>query len=212
MTSEFKADLILGLEDRPHAEILKAMGYRNPSPQNLNRLKSVLDDEYLSLNSGGFDLKYSTPEFLLALGRVAGLNLKTSRQRIEAIQQYLSDEWQAFKPYIWVDTHFKRTTQPIFALAACESFRHLGFPKGFWRLPPEEQLRKAQALARQHMAETEGTLSIWGKIHEYWFFYEPREAYILSPEGEVAGKQAGPKPNQASCEIVDAITGANSTV
>ena len=210
MTSEFKADLILGLEDRPHAEILKAMGYRNPSPQNLNRLKSVLDDEYLSLNSGGFDLKYSTPEFLLSLGRVAGLDLKTSQQRIEAIQQYLSDEWQAFKPYIWVDTHFKRTTQPIFALAACESFRHLGFSKGFWRLPLDGQLSKAQALARQHMAETEGDLSIWGKIQNYWFFYESCKAYILSPEGDVTGHQNGPKSNQAFCGVVDAITGANS--
>ena len=198
MTSEFKTDLILWLEDKPHAEILKGMGYRKPSQQNLDRLKAVLDDEYLGLSRGGFDLKYSTPEFLLALGNVARLDMKTSRQRIEAIQQYLSDEWQAFKPYIWVDTHFKRTSQPIFALAACEFFRHLGFPKGFWRLPPEEQLRKAQALARQHMAETEGDLSIWGKIQNYWFFYESRKAYILSPEGDVSSHQNGPKSNQAA--------------
>jgi hypothetical protein len=104
---------------------------------------------------------------LLALSKVAGLDMEKSRRRIEAIQQYLSDEEQAFKPFIWVDTHFKRTSQPIFALAACESHRRLQFPKGFWRLPLEEQLSQAQALARQHMAETEGTLVMWGKIRAY---------------------------------------------
>jgi hypothetical protein len=210
MSGEFKADLILALEGKPYTSILKSIGYRNPSPKNFDRLKSVLDDDCLGLKSGGFDFKYSTQEFLLALSNVAGLDLKRSQQWIEATQKYISDEEQAFKPYIWVDTHFKRTTQPIFALAFCESRRYLSFSKGFWRLPIEQQLRKAQALARDHMAETEGKLVMWGNIQEYWFFYEPRKAFILSPDGELIGEQDGPVPNRASCGVVEAITAANS--
>ncbi|GAA3977724.1 hypothetical protein [Allohahella marinimesophila] len=181
MFNEFKADLILGLEDRPAAAILKAMSYRNPNPKNLDRLKSALDDDWLGLNSGSFDLKYSAPEFLLALSKAAGLDIEKSRRRIEAIQQYLSDEEQAFKPYIWVESHFERKSQPIFALAACEPHRHLPFPKGFWQLALEVQLHKAKALARQHMAETEGTLVMWGRIQAYWLFHEsPQSAHSVS--------------------------------
>jgi hypothetical protein len=108
------------------------MGYPHPNEKNMERLEKVLASKTLGLKDGGFDLKYSTPEFLVALSKVAGLNEQEVRQRIGNINQDVSDDWHAFKPYIWVDTHFKRTTQPIFALAALESRRHLGFRAVRW--------------------------------------------------------------------------------
>ncbi|PPK50052.1 hypothetical protein [Marinobacter persicus] len=201
MEAELRKDIKAGLKGKTPHEILKAMGYPHPSEKNMHRLENVLTSKTLGLKDGGFDLKYSTPEFLVALSKVARLDEQEVRQRIGNINQDVSDDWQAFKPYIWVDTHFKRTTQPLFALAACESFRYVSFPKGFWQLSLEQQLAKAQTLVREHMAETDGTLKMWGDIQEYWFFYEPRKAYRLAPDGAVLGKHNGPVSNSASVTI-----------
>lgn len=201
MTSELRTDLKAGLKGKTPEEILKAMGYHRPKQQNIERLKNVLGSKNLGLEGGGFDLKYSTPEFLVALSQVAGLDDKEVRQRIQNIQQAVSEGEHAFKPFMWVDTHFKRTTQPIFALAVCESFRYLSFPKSFWRLPLDQQLGKAQAMAQAHMTKTEGKLAMWGDIQEYWFFYAPLKAYRLSPKGEVLGQREGPVSGSASVGI-----------
>ncbi|KXS55523.1 MAG: hypothetical protein AWU57_85 [Marinobacter sp. T13-3] len=201
MESELRKDLKAGLKGKTPQEILKAMGYPHPNEKNVERLEKVLASKTLGLKDGGFDLKYSTTEFLVALSKVAGLDQKEVRPRIRNINQDVSDDRQAFKPYIWVDTHFKRTSQPIFALAAMESRRHLGFRDGFWRLPLEQQLAEAQALVREHMAETGGKLDMWGTIQEYWFFYESRKAYRLAPDGEVLGKHEGPVRNSASMSL-----------
>lgn len=187
--SELRTDLKAGLKGKSHTAILKAMGYRNPTPANIKRLENVLASKHLGLEGGGFDLKYSSAEFLLALSKVAGLKGQEARHRISHLEHPLSEEWHAFKPYLWVDTNFKRTSQPIFALAACESFRHLFFPKGFWRLPLEQQLAKAGEKIREHVRETTGTLGIWGKIEAYWFVPAPGQAYVLSTEGDVIGEK-----------------------
>jgi len=201
MENDLRHELKTGLKNKSPDDILKAIGYSKPDDKSRERLAKVLGSKTLGLDTGSFDFKYSTSEFLIALSKVAGLNEAEVRRGVRRIEQDISDDRHAFKPYIWVDTHFKRANQPIFALAAMESRRHLGFRDGFWRLPLEQQLAEAQALAREHMAETEGKLVIWGTIQEYWFFYEPRRAYRLAPDGEVLGKHEGPVRNSARMSL-----------
>lgn len=203
--SEFKTDIKARLKGKTPVEILKAMGYQKPTQQTIERLESVMASKRLGLEHGGFDLKYSTPEFLGALCKVAGIDEQEARQRVRHLHNGVSEDWHAFKPYLWVNTHFKRRSQPIFALAAMESRRYLSFPEGFWRLPIAEQLGEAQRKVHTHMADTEGTLPMWGDIDEYWFFYEPETAYVLSTSGDVLGKWKGPVPNRAESPIAQAV-------
>ncbi|MBL3824119.1 MULTISPECIES: hypothetical protein [unclassified Marinobacter] len=197
MIDNFKTDLVLRVAAMPREEILKAMGYQRPTSANLERLQSVLDDPDFGLNNSGFDFKYSSEGFLRALCVVVCMDMASSEQRIFRLKKCLEEEQEAFKPYIWVDTGFRRQSQPIFALAVCEHQRYLDFPKGFWRLSIDRQLGRAQCRAREHVYETGGELGIWGHIKQYWFYYKKNAAYLLALNGEVIGKHEGPVPNQA---------------
>ncbi|WP_303292350.1 hypothetical protein [Marinobacter sp. SS5-14b] len=196
MIDNFKTDLVLRVAAIPHDEILRAMGYQKPTSANLERLQNVLDGPEFGLNDGGFDFKYSSEGFLRAMCVVTGMDMALADQRICRIKKYLEEERDAFKPYLWVDTGFKRTSQPIFALAVCEHQRYLDFSKGFWRLSIERQLGRAQCRVREHVYETGGELGIWGHIKQYWFYYKKNAAYLLALNGEVIGKHEGPVPNQ----------------
>lgn len=197
MIDNFKTDLVLRVASMPRDEILKAMGYQRPTSANLERLQSVLDDPDFGLNNSGFDFKYSSEGFLRALCVVIGMDKASSEQRIFRLKKCLKEEQEAFKPYIWVDTGFKRQSQPVFALAVCEHQRYLDFPKGFWRLSIDRQLDRAQCRVREHVYGTGGELGIWGHIKQYWFYYKKNAAYLLALNGEVIGNYEGPVPNQA---------------
>ena len=198
MIENFKIDLVLRAAAMPHDEILKAMGYQKPTSANLERLQNVLDDPEFGLSDGGFDFKYCSEGFLRAMCVVTGMDMALIDQRICRIKKYLEEEREAFKPYLWVDTGFKRTSQPIFALAVCEHRRYLDFPKGFWRLSIDRQLGRAQCRVREHVYETGGELGIWGHITQYWFYYKKNAAYLLALNGEVTGKHEGPVPSQTT--------------
>ncbi|KPQ01682.1 hypothetical protein [Marinobacter sp. HL-58] len=196
MIDNFKTDLVLRVAAMPREEILKAMGYQRPTSANLERLQSVLDDPDFGLNNSGFDFKYTSEGFLRALCEVTGMDMALADQRICRTKKHLEEEREAFKPYIWVDTGFERSSQPIFALAICEYQRYMDFPKGFWRLSIDRQLGGVQCRVREHICETGGELGIWGHIKQYWFYYKKNAAYLLARNGEVIGKYEGPVPNQ----------------
>ncbi|WP_152206980.1 hypothetical protein [Marinobacter changyiensis] len=198
MIENFKTDLVVRVAPIPREEILKAMGYSKPGSAHLERLQTVLDDPDFRLNDSGFDFKYSSEGFLRALCVASGMDLALAEQRISRIKKYLEDERTAFKPYIWVNTEFKRQNQPLFALAACEHQRYLEFPKGFWRLAIDSQLGLAQCRVREHVYERGVTLGIWGQIKQYWFYYKNEAAYLLALNGEVIGKHEGSVPNRAT--------------
>lgn len=207
MIDNFKTDLVLRVAAMPREEILRAMGYQRPTSANLERLQSVLDDPEFGLTDSGFDFKYSSEGFLRALCVVTGMDRALADHRISRIKKYLDEEREAFKPYLWVDTGFKRRSQPLFALAVCEHQRYLDFPKGFWRLSIDRKLGRAQCRVREHVYETGGDLGIWGEIKQYWFYYKKDAAYLLALNGEVIGKHEGQIASQAKGNrVLDVIS------
>lgn len=206
MIDNFKTDLVLRLAAIPQDEILKAMGYQNPTSANFERLQTVVDNADFGLNDSGFDFKYSSQGFLRALCVATGIDIRVADQRINQIKRLLEEERRAFKPYVWVDTGFKRQSQPLFALAACEHQRYLYFPKGFWRLAIDRQLDGAQCLVREHVYETGGDLGIWGKIETYQYYYRKDAAIVLALDGEVVGKRGGVPDQTTGSRELDVIT------
>ncbi|HTN35130.1 MAG TPA: hypothetical protein VL091_14070 [Marinobacter sp.] len=201
MINNFKTDLVLRTAAIPREAILEAMGYRKITSANKERLQRVLDSHEFGLNDGGFDFKYSSEGFLRALCTATGMDMALADQRITRLKKWLDEEKAAFKPYLWVDTGFKRTSQPLFALAFCEHQRYLHFPKGFWRLSLDKQLGHAQWMVREHVYETGAELGIWGDIKQYWFYYKKDTAYLLARNGEVIGKRDGPVSSKAKVNL-----------
>jgi len=212
MIDNFRADLVLKVNESEWSReaILKKMGYHKPRATNLERLQKVLGSPVLGLDVGGYDLRYQSHEFVHELCRALELPLDECDANIARIKRQAEDDRAAFKPYLWVDTDFKRKDQRVFVLAFLESRRYLGFPRWILRLTPEQQLVQAQELVQEHMRETEGELLIWGTIKRYWFFYAPNRSYWLAPDGEVIAKNEGPVRNQAGSPVIEAMNKALS--
>lgn len=194
MIDDFRTDLVLQAAVRSPEDLVMAMGYPQPTAANLSRLKHVLDSPELGLADVGYDLIYSSKPFLLALCSAVGMNRAFADKQITRIERSVELERHAFKPFIWVDTGFRRINQPIFAMAACKYQQYLYFPKGFWRYPLDWQFGYAKCRIREHVVETAGKLGILGRIQQYWFYYKNETAYLLTLDGEVTGKHVGSVP------------------
>lgn len=74
---------------------------------------------------GAFDFRYSNKQFLNKLCEVVGIEISDFQDEINVIQSAYDKMLDRFKSYVFVDTGFKRDSQPIFILAICESIRRI---------------------------------------------------------------------------------------
>ncbi|WP_404296938.1 hypothetical protein [Halomonas sp.] len=188
----------------PADELLTRMGYRTIGPKARDRLSRVLADPLLGLATPEYDFHLASRAFSQALCQALAMEPDEYLPALDAIEAYLEEERQAYKPWLFVDTGFKRSDRPgtaIFILAMIESKRRLRLPPDTFRLPWEQQLQRAQQVVRQHMADTGGELKIWGRIQRYLFCYAEDQMLELSPNGEVVGDASWTGISQASVTL-----------
>src|SRR5690606_31003109 len=88
---------------------------------------------------------------------------------IDAIKRELQEDQRAFKPYLFVDTEFRRQGQSIAILALCKWMRRLDFPQQFWRKTLVDQVEAARQRVREHMKSTLGELRCLSKKMSVFF-------------------------------------------
>ena len=189
---------------RAEDDLLRQMGYAKPGRRHRERLAMVLADPALGLGTPMYDFVHGRRDFLRALCRALRIPEHSCRAFIAERDALDKAERQAYKPWLFVDTGFKRADRPgmpIFILAMIESKRRLPLPPDTFRLPWEEQLQTAQQTVRQHMADTGGELKIWGRIQRYLFCYAEDHQLEIAPSGEVRGEASGRGLSQASMTL-----------
>lgn len=167
--------------------VLRKMGYRNLGHAR-ERLKSLLAAPSIEswLKQSTFDLHYSGKEFLRKLFETLSLPaaaLEAELRRIDAKEVALTKMKQ---PYIFVDTNFKRQSQPIFALAMLESRRRISIEKEeIYGRPIEEVLEMVSDVVRHHYEESSGELPLWGKIRRYVYHHRDGRVFVFDTEGRL---------------------------
>jgi hypothetical protein len=174
---------------------LHELGYLNPTEKQVSRLSNVLDSPVLGLDGTLFDLKYSNSEYIKKLAAICGFSPQIVEDVIDEITDKLQTQKNAFKPYLFVNTGFKRTTQPIFALAACEHFRYLTLPKDLIDKSALEQLAIVHEKIDKHLHETGGFIGIWGNVISYLYVYNRGAALEISPTGKILGTHNNFEPD-----------------
>ncbi len=195
-------ELRLRLSQISERDILSNLGYSKPSSRDFRRLRSVLEQSELGLSSSQFDFKYSAQAYVEKLSEIAGIDKLEVQKAISEIKAKLIEQDNAFKPYLFVDTGFKRTTQPIFALAVSEGQRYLHFDREFWSQPLYEQLVSVYERIQEHMDETQGQLGIWGYIRRYYFVYDHDGSAIeITPAGQIVAAHNQFQPSTAKLTL-----------
>lgn len=170
-------------------ELLQLMGYRHPSLKNRQRLKSVVADPMLGLRSSAFDFRFSSDGFVRTLADALGLDKDFVSLELDTIRQQIEADENRFIPRFWVETGFKRTTQPIFALAASEHQREIYLSPEeltqFENASMPERVRMMSDRVRQHYQDHSGLLGIWGRIQHYEIQLDPEVVLKMLPDGTV---------------------------
>ena len=87
--------------------------------------------------------------------------------------------------YIFVNTNFKRKSEPIFALAFCESKRNITLDKNNLIFKSDDKIfATISNIVKQHHNNTKGTISIWGDIVNYVYHHSDGEVYVFDISGE----------------------------
>nr|WP_298410604.1 hypothetical protein [uncultured Halomonas sp.] len=182
---KLRAELQRRAASIPAPKLLQRMGYPKPREAAIQRLQEVLGDPDLGLTSGGFDFRYGSRAFLCALCEALGLAEDDYLPAIDARQQWLKEERDAFKPWISVEVVDKTARVGGFFRAMAVGKRYLTLPKDAWQMTRKEQLRLAKKLVREHMAKTGGELPILGKIEGYRFYFDMDRWIFLGRNGGV---------------------------
>lgn len=198
MLQNLKTRMMVAASSVPRERLLPLMGYAPDDDKASARVQTVLDSPFYGLESSHFDFKYGGVGFLQALGRALGIDDTALETEIERVQTQLRAESDAFRPYLWVDTQFKRQNQPIFALAFCEPHRYLYFSKRTALQPLSEQLREVRQRILSHMRQTGGEVVLWGRVHRYLYYYAEGKALVFSTDGELLGERDRSVPDKAS--------------
>lgn len=89
------------------------------------------------------------------------------------------------KPFIFVDTGFKRTTQPIHALAFMEGRRRIPVSPEINQMLIEQCIPEIQNIILKHHHDTNGILDMWGEIQCYKYFITEQDAIVFDVDGTV---------------------------
>jgi len=182
---DLRQQLQLKLSHSDYHDIAQLMGYKSKSGKAAQRITDVLADRYLGLYSGGFDFKYRSDEFISALCSVLGLSISDYKNDLDAIHGEYLDRRDRYKSYVFVDTEFKRKSQPVCVLAFCEGMRYIELDYEIRVKPMHEQVKYVQSLVAQHYKDTKGKISIWGDVRRYVFFYAEGCKLAISLDGVI---------------------------
>ena len=195
------------LEQTNHDELLRTMGYHNLKAGHKTLQKFLeTDDIYLFLKNGSFDMKYNSEAFLKALLKALDLTsvgkdeLKQYNKRLDAIRAMRN------RPYIFIDTHFKRANQPIFSLAFMEGRRNIGIDKELLVFKSESEILEIiGSIVKNHYISSDGKLPLWGKIFTYIYHNTDSKKFIFNPDGTLSLDHHNITENRAELRIGNQI-------
>jgi len=181
-------ELQIKLSKASKDELRKALGYDVYSKSFVKAYNAIINAKNLSefLKKGYFDWLYNSKSLILKLAQILGVDLDSELKEAET---YNAELRKYEDMYIYIGTNFKRTTQPIFALALLQDTRYVEIPDKsvfcFKRL--DEQLKIAGDIVRDSYKK-EPTLRIFGNVTGYKIHMLGKN-YFFNTNGELMDQE-----------------------
>jgi len=157
--------------------IATELGYHSPV-KLLSRIRKIINSSYLSLDRGTYDFHNNTPSFIGKLCDALNIPRQLYETVIAETLVFLDARAGRFKPYIFIDTNFKRKNQSLIMLQL--SNRRIPIDPALHEVTLNEQIVHIQGIIKDHYRR-HPTLPVWGKVDHYVYHYS--EAIRVSFEG-----------------------------
>jgi len=179
------------VQDLIHQKLLKvdlkelshSLGYRG-SDKFKKRLTAVFANEYFGLDSSYYDFKFSSEEFVSQLCNHLGIPSLLVDKVLDEIKAELEKQKNASKPFIFIDTDFKRKSEPVFVLAGMQNRRYITIDDAVAHKPLDKQLQDIQEIVTAHY-QTDPIVDLWGQVQRYAYFYQADYIVVFSVTGEI---------------------------
>ncbi len=167
--------------------LIEALEYQS-FKRGLRTLTDFLEHKslYTWIYSGHYDFKYTAIEFIKKLAIIFDIDQKEILLEIEESKILYNEVNSYCNSYIFVNTDFKRTTQPIFALCVSEGQRNIRLEKeDLVFKSKKEVLQIISSTVLNHYKESAGEIGIWGKIKRYTYHHKDGQIYVFNCNGEL---------------------------
>ena len=166
----------------------KVLGYVRE--QNFTRALANLEaanslDEFIT--KGHFDWAHSSETLILALSKHFALNIDAE---LSEVQKLYNERVKFRGSYIYIDTDFRRKSEPIFALAMAQHLRYISLTPFLDELcfkALHEQLRAISNISKNYYQKTK-TLPIFGAITGFKLYFLGKN-YSLDTNGNFMDKE-----------------------
>ena len=169
----------------PLDELIRKLGYHTPckGEQGLQKfLNAGSLDKWLQ--SSLFDFVHAPATFVRKLAQILDLDSPRLEREIEAIQDREVRKIRMPRPWIFVETHFRRTGESVLILAMLEGKRRIALKKEqVFERPLPEVLGLVSRIVLEHYTQSGGKLPIWGSIDEYHYHHPDGSVYRFDPQG-----------------------------
>jgi len=129
------------------------------------------------------------------------MNIPTTAQQKTPHELAKAKELQRFtNSYLFIDTNFQRTTQPIFALACCEFQRRIKLDLSELLFKTDDEiLQIVSQFVKDDFYTSDAKAGIWGNIVSYTWNHRDGETYIFDTDGSY--KKVAIKPTQTKATL-----------
>lgn len=166
----------------------KALGYVRE--QNFTRALANLEaakslDEFIT--KGHFDWAHSSETLILALSKHFTLNIDAE---LSEVQKLYNERVKFRGSYIYIDTDFRRKSEPIFALAMAQNLRYISLTPFLDELcfkALNEQLEVVSKITKSYYQKTQ-TLPIFGAITGFKLYFLGKN-YSIDTDGKFIDKE-----------------------
>ena len=167
--------------------LYKEVGYNSLKKfiLSLEKLKSI-DSIYNWIYSGHYDLVFNAKDFLINLCDALKIDKSFVNKEIQEVENFYIEQERFKNSYIFINTNFKRNSEPIIALALCERFRRISLYKNEELLFKSKDviLKIVSDIIHNHYTNNKDGLVLWGKIENY-VLHLFREIYAFDTAGNL---------------------------
>lgn len=154
-------------------QFCKSIGYNNTKPciKKLEFLEKHGIEKYLQTK---YKYDFVLGSEILLKKVIEAFGNKEDRKLFEYIRDRLSRD----VGYLFIETNFKRASQPIFVLAIMEGSRNFKIDRYKFK-NKEEELKFIKDFVKKHYKENSGKIELWGKIKHYVYKSDWFDNYLI---------------------------------
>lgn len=176
------------LKNKDLGVVAKSLGYANIQKgiNRINEMIALFNCSLATVDDANYDGVHANQTLFKSLCKICGVDDNLIERELYAISCIKRSYEEANYKHIYINTDFKRASQPIFVLAAMEGRRIISKLNYLQQFSLKRQIIEVSSIVRNNYEKNDGKLQLWGNIKNYAYHYsQDHKPIVFSTNGDV---------------------------